>query len=174
MPDTKPNGSFISLPIYPSLCFILIIIPLYGQGNVSAQEIAGWVECAYINEAGIEIRAKLDSGADNSSLNVRELYEYKRNGSTFVRFTIRNHHGQQGNVMAEVIRTARIKRHTSGPDHRQVVLLDVCLEKTCKKVEVNLADRSNYTYQLLLGRSFLKDDFLIDPSKKFILTPHCK
>ena len=103
-----------------------------------------------------------------------ELARFKRNGSDFVQFEMSNYKGQERKIRAEVIRIASIKQHRSTPDHRPVVLLEICLGSTCKKAEVNLLDRSNYTYQLLLGRSFLEDDFLIDASRKFILTPNCQ
>lgn len=164
----------IVIQVYLFVVLFHVVYPLNAQENVLSKKIAGWVECAFIEKVGIEMIAKLDSGADNSSLNVEDLYEFKRDGSNFIRFEIINHKGQKEVIEAEVIRIARIKRHKSMSDHRPVILLDICLGKTCKKAEVNLVDRSNYTYQLLLGRSFLKKDLLIDPSKMFILTPNCR
>lgn len=160
--------------IYIFVFQLYVVCPLYAQGNVLSKEIAGWVECASIEKVGIELIAKLDSGADNSSLNVKEFVKFKRNGTTFVRFNIDNFKGQIRQIEAEVIRIAKVKRHKSVSDHRPVIILDICIDNRCKKTEVNLADRTKYVYQLLLGRSFLKDDFLIDPSKMFILTPNCR
>ena len=163
----------IIIPVW-IFCLLQVYIAchLHAQENNAAKEVVGWVEYAYIAETRIEIMAKLDSGADNSSLNAGALFTFKRNGSDFVRFDIVNHKGQKRSLEAKIIRIAPIKRHQSMPDHRPVILLDICLGKTCKKAEVNLADRSKFTYQLLLGRSFLKDDFLIDPSRQFVLRPH--
>ena len=165
---------FILIQVYLYVFIFYIGFPLYAQENGVSKKIAGWVECVFIEKVGIEMIAKLDSGADNSSLNVEELFEFKRDGFNFIRFEIVNYKGQKKVIEAKVIRIARIKRHGSLSDHRPVILLDICLGTTCKKAEVNLADRSNYKYQLLLGRSFLADDFLIDPSKMRILTPHCR
>jgi hypothetical protein len=42
-----------------------------------------------------------------------------------------------------------------------------------KEVEVNLEDRSKFNYQLLIGRSYLKNSFLVDASATFTLKPNC-
>ena len=164
--------------IYALGLFFLLLVhmvgPLHAQGDDSAKEVVGWVEYACIKEIGVAMAAKLDSGADHSSLNVGEAFEFQRDGSRSIRFAVVDGNGQKRILEAHIMRTARIKRHTSIPDHRPVILLDICLGKTCRKAEVNLVDRSNYTYPLLLGRSFLTDHFLIDPSRKFILIPNCR
>jgi hypothetical protein len=35
-------------------------------------------------------------------------------------------------------------------------------------------DRSVFNYQMLIGRNFTHDDFLIDPGRTFITHPSCK
>ena len=39
--------------------------------------------------------------------------------------------------------------------------------------EVNLADRTNFDYQMLIGRSFLSGNVLIDPSLQYSFEPNC-
>ena len=52
--------------------------------------------------------------------------------------------------------------------------LGICLGNVYKEVEVNLEDRSKFNYQLLIGRSYLKNSFLVDASATFTLKPNCQ
>ena len=56
---------------------------------------------------------------------------------------------------------------------RDVIELDLCLGNIKKTVNVSLVDRSHFKYQLLVGRSFLRSEFLVDPDKQNLLTPSC-
>ena len=55
-----------------------------------------------------------------------------------------------------------------------MVRLGICIGRVLKYTEVNLVDRSGFDYPLLIGRSFLTDDFLIDPGKTKTLEPNCE
>ena len=62
---------------------------------------------------------------------------------------------------------------TEWADPRPVILLDLCIGNVRKKEEVNLVDRRGMNYELLIGRNFLKDEFLIDPGATYSLSPDC-
>ena len=47
-----------------------------------------------INEHGIIISAKIDTGADSTSLNAEELEIFKREGSKWARFSVSGHSGK--------------------------------------------------------------------------------
>ena len=81
--------ALISISLHLCLLYIYAVCPLQAQEHVQSKKIAGWVECAFLEKAGIEMMAKLDSGADNSSINAGELFEFKRDGSNYIRFEIR-------------------------------------------------------------------------------------
>ena len=72
-----------------------------------------------------------------------------------------------------VVRTVRIKRHAGRSLERPVVLLSICVGSVHKEVEVNLVDRSRFQYPLLLGRSFLEGDLLVDSARRYTLAPAC-
>ena len=54
------------------------------------KHIAGWIERVSIYPGNIKIKAKLDTGAKISSLNAKNLEQFKRNGDTWVRFEVLN------------------------------------------------------------------------------------
>jgi hypothetical protein len=126
--------------------------------------VAGWAETALLLPSKLELAAKLDSGAENSSLNIERLRYFKRGGQRWVRFTVEGDGGRRVAFERRVLRKAAIKRHGEGSHIRPVVAMEICLGDTVKEVEVNLVDRSRFEYPLLIGRSFLAEDFLIDTS----------
>ena len=137
------------------------------------KRIVGWIETVNIYPGNLEIKAKLDTGARNSSLNAENLEQFKRNGETWVRFDLRNYKNRTEIFEAKVIRTARIKQLGQEADIRPVIKLGICIGNTYKEVEVNLEDRSGFNYQMLIGRSFLKGSFIVDPGLTFTIKPDC-
>ena len=72
-----------------------------------------------------------------------------------------------------MLRVAKVKRHAGKAQERPVVRLGICVGDVLKEVEVNLVDRSRFEYRLLVGRSYLANDFLIDPGARYKTSPTC-
>ncbi len=136
--------------------------------------VAGWAETAQLLPSELVLAAKLDSGAENSSLNIERLRYFKRSGQRWVRFTVEGQSGRRVAFERQVLRKAAIKRHGEGSHIRPVVEIEICLGGTSKEVEVNLVDRSRFEYPLLIGRSFLAEDFLIDTSATDLQPLSCR
>ncbi len=134
---------------------------------------AGWVEQAIIFPNSIQLPAKLDTGAESASLHAENMSLFSREKEDWVRFTITDPTGENHPFEQKVHRLVKIKRHGQEPAERPVILLDICLGGHIEKAEVNLADRSNYDYPLLIGRLFLAGHFLVDASVTDLLTPDC-
>ena len=149
-------------------CFIAI--------SCSAQnkETVGWVEYIRIYPGNFKIKARIDTGAKTSSIHAENKETFQRNGKEWVRFTITNKKGKSFTLEKEVIRLAKIKQKGLYSQKRLVIKLDICLGSVYKETEVNLVDRSNFNYPVLLGRSFLADHFVVDPSVTFIKKTKCK
>jgi hypothetical protein len=156
------------------LCFALLG-PLFLAASLSAgnKQIVGWVEKARISPGNLVLQAKMDSGADNSSLNVPDVEEFERNGEKWVRFELFNELGQRAVIERRLVRIAKIKRHKGLRQQRPVVRMGICVGNYYKEAEVNLVDRSKFKYPLLIGRSFMEDKLVIDPSVQFTLEPGC-
>ncbi|MCK8515462.1 RimK/LysX family protein [Methylonatrum kenyense] len=135
-------------------------------------DILGWIETVQLQAGGFAVDAKLDTGADNSSLNAPEVEEFEKDGDTWVRFTVGNGEDEEATFEKPLHRTARI-RSASGTSERPVVKMEICLGNTVREVEVNLADRSGLSYQMLIGRSFMKDHILVDSGSKYTAEPNC-
>jgi hypothetical protein len=158
-------------------CVFIALVFVLGSISVvfSAQkQVVGWVEKIRIVPGNLKIKAKLDTGALNSSLHAVEVKEYTHQGERWVRFGIKNWQNRTATFEKKVIRTARIKEHDRVSSERLVIRLGICLGTVFKEVEVNLIDRSRYKYHMLVGRSFLKDSFVVDPALVFTIDPQCQ
>ena len=156
---------------YP--CALVLILSLQSQGIASAAVTAGWIEKAVIYPAGIMFHAKLDTGAKTTSINAIDPEFFERDGQPWSRFKITSKEDKTVTIEAPVVREATIKRHFDQKQVRPVIMLDICIGKVRKKEEVNLVDRSNLNYQLLIGRNFLSGDLLIASASTYLLTPDC-
>lgn len=134
---------------------------------------AGWIEKARVFPGDWEFTAKLDTGADNSSLHCQDQQFYTHAGARWVRCTITDDLGRTETLEREVVRMARIKRHARNSEVRPVVLLGICVGDVYRETEVNLTDRSRFRYLLLIGRKFMRGRIVVDPALRFTHTPHC-
>lgn len=151
---------------------VVLVLGAASQGW--AKQVVGWVENVKLYPGGVTVRAKLDTGARTSSLDCECITPFMRDGKQWLSFSIKNHQGDVVRLEKPVVRIARIKSHLGKSQRRYVVKLGICLAKVYREAEVTLADRSGFNYAFLVGRNFLKDDFLIDPSLSFSHQPRCK
>lgn len=153
------------------------ILLLWITGNhaiANDKTIVGYVEKVKVYPGKLFFHAKLDTGARNSSINAENIEEYTNNGEDWVRFDVVNRNNKRITLEMPLVREAKIKRHFGKKQHRPVVKLGICLGSTFKEVDVSLVNRQGFLYELLIGRSYLKHDFLIDPSKSYTKSPSCK
>lgn len=150
-----------------------LLLPVPHAQAVDKQAV-GWVEKILLTPANIVIHAKLDTGADYSSINATNLKRFKQEGEDWVRLSIRNRYGHIQTIERQVVRTAKIKRHGSESLSRSVIRMGLCIGSKYLEEEFTLANRSNFDYQVLVGRSFLAGNLLIDPAVTYTAEPNCE
>jgi hypothetical protein len=133
----------------------------------------GWVEMVKIEPERFEILAKIDTGADNSSLDVTNWETYMRNGSSWIRFDVMSNEGRRQQFERPLERYVRIKRKQTDSIRRPVVKMWLCIGNEKYLASVSLSTRDNFKYRMLIGRSFLKNRFLVDSAKRETLSPKC-
>lgn len=138
------------------------------------KKVVGWIEKVRIYPGNFLVHAKLDSGAEYSSLDAANLTQFERNGKPWVRFDLTEREGQKITIERPLLRWAPIKRHNQEPQRRPVIKLGVCLGNIYQETEVNLINRQNYQYRMLVGRKFMEGAVIIDPAAKYTLEPECK
>lgn len=114
-----------------------------------------------IEEASMELIARVDSGAATTSVHAESV----RVGDGMVEFVIVNRDGSQVPLRMPLARTGKVRNSGS---IKERIFVEMTLQHggLSKRVLVNLNDRSKLTYPLLLGRNWLKDDYLVDVSQE--------
>ena len=148
--------------------------PRISHASEGRLPIFGYLETAKILPQSSPIKAKLDTGADHSSIHAADIAHSKRNGTLWVRFVIKSDDGRTLKLDRQVIRTAHIKRPGGKAQARPVVMMAICIGNLSHEVQVNLVDRSVLNYDLLIGRSFMSGHLLVDPSQQFTTEPTCE
>lgn len=154
---------------------LLVLLALWQMPDALAQQqIVGWVEPVRIEPDGILLKAKMDTGARTSALYAHGIQRYEHNGAPWVRFDVLEPGGKADHFDRPVVREVKIRRRGGGLIKRPVVELGLCIGSHYEKAQVDLADRSGFTYPLLVGRLFLQRGFLVDPQHTLLTRPHCK
>ncbi len=142
-----------------------------------AVAIIGRVEYVVMQDFGIKLKARIDTGAGVSSIDAKILQITPVAGGSAERvvFEIRDDAGNAKSIERKIVEWAEIKgKGTTKSSRRPVVILDFCLGGKRLEGRINLADRSGFLYPVLIGRNILKTGgFLIDPSKTFMRPPGC-
>jgi hypothetical protein len=66
-------------------------------------------------------------------------------------------------------RRVLIKQTDGHYDRRYVVRMWVTLGETRSRIDVNLTNRTNFEYPMLIGRNFLTDSLIVDVSRHHTL-----
>jgi hypothetical protein len=172
------------------LSFLVCVVSMvYAQDRV----IIGQEAYVNVENKNIQFLARIDSGARITSMHAYNIQldgvkplihivepqvlkgkpfhekikneEYKRNIGQIIHFDTMNEQGDEFHLKARVFSVARI-RNAQGIEYRYVVRLALMYENIEKFVEVNLRDRSQMSYKLLIGRNWLHHDFLIQTDLK--------
>lgn len=169
-PMIMPNRPYVRL----RTAFLVLACVLAGAAPSNQKETIGWIELVGLTADGFTMEAKVDTGADYSSVHAVKPRYFELNGVRWVEFILHDREGGQHRLRRPVERVARIKKKNGGTLERPVVMLQVCVGNSRRMVQVSLADRENFRYPMLLGRDFLKYHFLVDPSQTFLSNPACK
>ena len=163
-------------PVFQGVILLICVIPAaVAQEAADDPEIFGWIEPVYLPLADFQLEAKLDTGADNSSLGAVNIRRVRVGENHYVRYSVR--HPQTGELISlrsPYIRSTSIRNHSGTRQRRRVVEMALCLGEHQRTVEVNLVDRDEFDYPLLLGRSALEDIAIIDPSLTRLSEPDCE
>lgn len=150
-------------------------IPAQPAPQQPRQELVlGSVESVYLDTLKQHFDARVDTGAATSSLNAVNIEEFERNGKEWVKFQLQNTTDSkliEPAIEVPVLRYVKIRQATSDePVRRAVVQLWVKVGKIHEKAQFTLADRSQMTHPVLLGRAFIRDIALVDVSKQYVQT----
>lgn len=159
-------------------CFLAMLSPIAAADDDSKRgkypKVLGYIEDAFIGKLGLEMKAKLDTGADSSSVYAKDVEVYKKSGKdSWVRFRLVGKNGRSIRYNQNVISFVAIKLKTGGTQRRPVIHLPLCVGGVRGLAEVNLADREDFEYQMLIGREFLASRIMVDAGQTFAAESAC-
>lgn len=142
--------------------------------------VVGWLLNIRVYPGGHLMKAKLDTGARSNAMHAEDIAFFDADdGTRMVRFTLLDDHDDPDSERwvfeRPVEDQVNIKRRlTSRTEERPVVELEFCMAGVRHTGVFSLTDRSNFNYPVLLGRDFLKDDYLVDPGESFTHRTDCR
>lgn len=144
------------------------------DASLADKELVGRSEWIGLPDIGTYLRARIDSGANTSSLSAKEITRFERDGEDWVRFKLGINEEdivvdqvRDEWIEAPVERRVRIVQ-AAGSESRPVVSLLMTLGSIREPVEFTLNDRTHLNYPVLLGRRFLMDIALIDVAETYL------
>jgi len=180
---TAKNRVINSLLVFQSLgrsrsgiCLTLVVVvflassawaetPSKESGN--EKQVIGPTAIVEEVESDLMFPARVDTGATTSSLHVEdckiedEASQMAENVGKKIRFRIKNHRGESEWLERKIAEICVIKTSEREEIRYKVPVTLNCLDVK-KRVLVSLNDRSHMAYPILLGRNFLRGDFVVD------------
>ena len=124
--------------------------------------IIGAVEPVYVMPIKSSFLARIDTGAETSSIDVDEYHYFERDGAKWIAFTIVNSSsGEKYAFEKRLIKNVTIRRINEN-EKRPIVELDIKMGKQIIKAKFSLAKRDKFDYQVLIGRNILTGRAIVD------------
>lgn len=141
-------------------------------GEAPDKLLVGQLEQLWLQDLQLTLGARIDTGAETSSLDARNIELFERNSRRWVRFEIL--HPESGEPIALERKLKRMviimQSNTAEPERRPVIKLGITIGHVSQTAEFTLSDRSHLDYQVLVGRNVLKDFMVVDVSRENIAT----
>jgi len=136
------------------------------NNELGSKQIIGMVERVILDPGSVKLDARIDTGANTTSLDAPNLQVVNEDGQEWAIYTI---NGEE--IRSKVVKYVLIKQHGAASQRRPVIVLKVTLGNVTQTIEATLTDRSNFKYKILIGVNYLKDHFIVDVSRKYVLQP---
>jgi len=168
--------------------FVVLLVSLLSATGCSLQktqavglpdqtiQTIGWVEKARLNGVEEEIKAKLDTGATTTSINAEILEKPDKDSESggMIKFRFTDGEGVKEVFELPIVRWTRIESRKGDYLRRPVVQMKLCVAGQWIEEEVNLAERDDFNYPVLIGRNMLsKGKLVVDSSRTFTTDPSC-
>lgn len=137
--------------------------------KIEKRTILGGLENVFLDPPGMEFSARIDTGAQTSSLHALDIVEFERDGKPFVKFSmIHPKTKEKIELTRRLRRYVRVKELGNRESQRRpVVRMRVVLADIDERINFTLENRSRFKHQVLIGRNLLQDLAIVDVSKKY-------
>lgn len=148
-----------------------IILEL-GVMQMTNKPMLGWREWVALPEFNIaQIKAKIDTGARSSALHAFVIEPYRKGGQHWVMFAL--HPLQMRTDIAiechAPVKDRRIVTDSGGHKQRRYVIeTRLMLGQSLIQAEMTLTNRDSMRFRMLLGRTAMDKQFIIDPGASYL------
>lgn len=134
--------------------------------------VVGWREWVALPGLGLPaIKAKIDTGARTSSLHTFDIELFKRGGVDMVRFGL--HPLQRSRKLekyceARLVEKRRVSDSGGHVESRVVIRSDLHIGSLSWPIEITLTNRDTMNYRMLLGRTAMIGNLVVDPERSYL------
>ena len=143
----------------------------YGRLDMSETLTLGWEEWLSLPKLGLPaIKAKVDTGAKTSALHASIIEPFGPIDNPRVRFLIQpdpTNPSLDVTCSAKVVAQRNVTSSNGETELRYVITTDLQIGPKLWPVEITLTNRENMAYRMLLGRSSIIDEMVVDPNRSF-------
>ena len=143
---------------------LVVISPVFlcAQAD-SHKQVVGATEIVRVEEANLSFKARVDTGAQTSSIHAVEIVVDSSSNPKGkpITFYLVNKKGQSSNIESIVDSVVTVNT-SEGSERRYKIPLTFVTNDSRKTILVTLNDRNKMKYGLLLGRNWLRGDFIVD------------
>ena len=127
----------------------------------------GWREWVFLPSYNLKLKAKIDTGARISSIHASNIQVYQKRKVDMVNFRL-FYSKSSFNVETELIGYKKIKSSFGETELRPMIHLEIKIGSETWVTEITLAQRSNLTYPMLIGRNTLTKRHIVYCRKSFL------
>jgi hypothetical protein len=157
----------MKLLIAAGLLATTLMVATFTAPNGAAKPKLGAIETVTEVSSGLEFLARIDTGAESCSIHCEAMHVIdpaahpKDNVGKRIRFLVKNKRRQSRWLESVIVARVRV-RTSEQAEHRYKVELTFRCRGVEKAVPATLNDRGEMRYPILIGRNFLRDQFVVD------------
>jgi len=148
--------------------FKTILFTIVFVTNIFSQElILGKIDKFDLPDLNLKsVRAKIDTGAKTSSLHCMTIKPTKDGYIKFITLDENNKKFTGNYITKKISRIANVKSSNGTIQTRYFIQTPIVIYNKTYNIELSLSFRGSMKFPLLIGRELIKQDFLVDVTKK--------
>ena len=131
----------------------------------------GWREWVALPELGLPaFKVKVDTGARTSAIHAHDIERFTENGIKMVSFTVlpvQRNMAISRRCQAPLVDIRDVTDSGGHTETRHVISTLLEISDVSKTIEITLTERRSMLFRMLLGRTSLMADFVVNPALSF-------